>query len=61
MSTRLIGGVIMTHGDDDGLRVPPAIAPQQIVIIPMLREAPEDADLIAYCEEVRAALASRSR
>ncbi|MFM7402999.1 MAG: aminoacyl--tRNA ligase-related protein, partial [Erythrobacter sp.] len=57
VSTRLIGGVIMTHGDDDGLRVPPAIAPQQIVIIPMLREAPEDAELIAYCEEVRAALA----
>lgn len=52
VSTRLIGGVIMTHGDDDGLRVPPAIAPQQIVIIPMLREAPEDADLIEYCQEI---------
>ncbi|MCL9999897.1 MAG: proline--tRNA ligase, partial [Erythrobacter sp.] len=60
VSTRLIGGVIMTHGDDDGLRVPPAIAPQQIVIIPMLREAPEDAELIAYCEGVRAALAATS-
>jgi prolyl-tRNA synthetase len=57
VSTRMIGGVIMTHGDDDGLRVPPAIAPQQIVIIPMLREAPEDAELLAYCEGVRAALA----
>jgi prolyl-tRNA synthetase len=60
VSTRLIGGVIMTHGDDDGLRVPPAIAPQQIVIIPMLREAPEDADLIAYCQTVRAALAAQT-
>ena len=60
VSTRLIGGVIMTHGDDDGLRVPPAIAPQQIVIIPMLREAPEDAELIAYCEGVRAALAAQT-
>jgi prolyl-tRNA synthetase len=60
VSTRLIGGVIMTHGDDDGLRVPPAIAPQQIVIIPMLREAPEDAELIAYCESVRAALAAQT-
>ena len=60
VSTRLIGGVIMTHGDDDGLRVPPAIAPQQIVIIPMLREAPEDAELIAYCEGVRAALATQT-
>jgi prolyl-tRNA synthetase len=50
----------MTHGDDDGLRVPPAIAPHQIVIIPMLREAPEDADLIAYCAELRVALAGKT-
>jgi len=56
VSTRLIGGVIMTHGDDDGLRVPPAIAPQQIVILPMLREDQGDADLLAYCEELRRAL-----
>ncbi len=52
VSTRLIGGVIMTHGDDDGLRVPPRIAPRQIVIIPMLRDKPEDAALIEYCQGV---------
>ena len=50
VSTRLIGGVIMTHGDDDGLRLPPAIAPRQIVIVPMLRDKPEDAEVLAYCE-----------
>ncbi|MEM7778927.1 MAG: proline--tRNA ligase [Pseudomonadota bacterium] len=60
VSTRMIGGVVMTHGDDDGLRVPPRIAPHQIVIIPMLREKPEDEAVLAYCEEVRAALASQS-
>ena len=49
----------MTHGDDDGLRVPPAIAPHQIVILPMLRDNDEDAALLAYCEEVRAALAAQ--
>ena len=49
VSTRLIGGVIMTHGDDDGLRVPPMIAPRQIVIVPMLRDKPEDAALLDYC------------
>ena len=43
VSTRMIGGVIMVHGDDDGLRVPPRIAPWQVVIVPMLRDAPEDA------------------
>ena len=49
VSTRLIGGVIMTHGDDDGLRLPPTIAPRQIVIVPMLRDKPEDAELLDYC------------
>ena len=60
VSTRLVGGVIMTHGDDDGLRVPPRIAPHQVVILPMLREDDGDEALLAYCEEVRAALASQS-
>jgi prolyl-tRNA synthetase len=49
VSTRLIGGVIMTHGDDDGLRMPPKIAPRQIVIVPMLRDKPEDKELLEYC------------
>jgi prolyl-tRNA synthetase len=49
-STRLIGGLIMTHGDDDGLRTPPMIAPKQIVIVPMLRDKPEDAAVLAYCD-----------
>lgn len=48
-STRLIGGVIMTHGDDDGLRVPPLIAPYQVVIIPMLRDKPEDEEVLNFC------------
>ena len=59
-STRMIGGLIMTHGDDDGLRVPPMVAPHQIVILPMLRENDEDEALLAYCEELRVALASQS-
>jgi len=56
VSTRLIGGVIMVHGDDDGLRVPPAIAPRQIVIVPMLRNKPEDANVLGYCEALATAL-----
>lgn len=49
VSTRMIGGVIMTHGDDDGLRCPPRIAPHQIVIVPMLRDNEEDAAILDYC------------
>tara|TARA_Y100000588_G_scaffold390903_1_gene497883 strand:+ start:181454 stop:182920 length:1467 start_codon:yes stop_codon:yes gene_type:complete len=37
VSTRLLGAVIMTHGDDKGLRLPPKIAPYQIVIVPIFR------------------------
>jgi prolyl-tRNA synthetase len=56
----MIGGVIMTHGDDDGLRLPPAIAPKQIVIVPMLRDKPEDADVLAYARSLRADLVKGS-
>jgi prolyl-tRNA synthetase len=43
MSTRLIGGVIMTHGDDKGLVLPPTIAPYQVVIVPIGRGDAADA------------------
>ena len=60
VSTRLIGGVIMTHGDDDGLRLPPAIAPRQIVVVPMLRDKPEDAEVLAYGEALVRGLNAQS-
>jgi prolyl-tRNA synthetase len=60
VSTRMIGGVIMVHGDDDGLRVPPRIAPWQVVIVPMLRDAPEDAAIVDYCKALQQQLASLS-
>ena len=37
-TTRLVGGVVMVHGDDAGLRLPPAVAPYQVVIVPIVRE-----------------------
>ncbi len=60
VSTRMIGGLIMVHGDDDGLRVPPNVAPHQVVILPMLRDDEGDEALLAYCEELRRALAGQS-
>jgi prolyl-tRNA synthetase len=59
-STRLIGGMIMVHGDDDGLRTPPAMAPKQIVIVPMLRGKPEDLELNDYCAALAAELNKQS-
>jgi prolyl-tRNA synthetase len=37
-TTRLVGGVVMAHGDDRGLRIPPRVAPRQVVIVPILRD-----------------------
>lgn len=41
VSTRLIGALIMTHSDDDGLVLPPKLAPVQVVIVPIPKPAPE--------------------
>ncbi len=60
MTTRMIGAAVMTHGDDDGMRAPPAAAPRQIVIVPMLRGKPEDADLKDYCATLAAELNASS-
>jgi prolyl-tRNA synthetase len=57
-STRLVGGVVMAHGDGRGLRLPPRVAPQQAVIVPIFRED-ERADVLraaaAVADELRAA------
>ena len=53
VSTRMIGGLIMTHGDDDGLIIPPRLAPIPVVIVPIFKSTAdrervfEHADLIA--------------
>ena len=57
-TTRLVGGLVMTHGDDRGLRLPPRVAPQQVVIVPIVREG-EEADVLqaaaTVADELRAA------
>jgi prolyl-tRNA synthetase len=59
-STRLIGGVVMTHGDDDGLRLPPMIAPKQVVIVPLLRAKGGDGQVLEYCWELSRRLSAQS-
>ncbi len=53
MSTRMIGGLIMTHSDDNGLVLPPRIAPQQIVIQPIYRNDEQRAAVLAYCQQLK--------
>lgn len=56
VSTRLVGGLIMTHSDDNGLIVPPRLAPLHVVILPILHKEEQRADIMAYCEKLAAEL-----
>jgi prolyl-tRNA synthetase len=56
VSTRLIGGMVMTHGDDVGIVVPPKLAPSQVVIVPIWRKEEEGVAVREKGDEVAARL-----
>jgi prolyl-tRNA synthetase len=58
LSTRFIGAIIMTHGDDQGLIMPPRLAPTQIVIVPIYRDDAERALVLPVVEQVRQKLSA---
>ncbi len=59
VSTRLMGALIMAHGDDNGLVLPPKLAPIQVVMVPIYRSDEEHADVIARLGEIKAQLSSK--
>jgi prolyl-tRNA synthetase len=52
VSTRLIGGVIMTHGDDDGIILPPRVASAHVVLLPIFRKPEERESVMAFTENL---------
>ena len=57
-STRMIGATIMAHGDDAGLRLPPAVAPVQVAIVPIFRSEDERVSVLEVASKLREDLAA---
>ena len=52
VSTRLVGGLIMTHADDNGMVVPPRLAPSHVVILPITPKEATRAQVLEHCEKL---------
>ena len=52
VSTRLIGGLIMAHSDDNGLMLPPKLAPSHVVILPIIHKEEDRANILSYCQKL---------
>ncbi len=61
VSTRLIGALVMTHGDDQGLRLPPQVAPIQAVVVPIWRKAEDRSAVTEFVAKLRETLAGKVR
>jgi len=53
VSTRMVGGIVMVHGDDQGLRLPPVLAPIQVIIVPIWRKDDDISSVFEMSEKVR--------
>ena len=56
LSTRVVGAIIMVHGDDQGLILPPRLAPTQVVIVPIFKTDDEKAQVFAAARKIREGL-----
>ncbi|MBM4429131.1 MAG: proline--tRNA ligase [Chloroflexi bacterium] len=61
LSTRMVGAVVMVHGDDQGLRLPPRLAPIQVVIVPIWKSNEERALVMEQAQSIQARLSAEFR
>lgn len=61
LSWRSVGAVIMVHGDDNGLRLPPNIAPIQVVIVPIYKDEEAKEKVVSHCLKIKEELSSKYR
>lgn len=60
VTTRLVGALVMTHGDDDGIVLPPRLAPAHVVILPIFRNDEEKAIVMDYCRRLETDLKAQT-
>lgn len=60
ITTRLVGALVMVHSDDDGLRLPPRIAPKHVVILPIAPKPEMEAEVMVYADKVAAKIREHS-
>jgi prolyl-tRNA synthetase len=58
-TSRTVGAAIMVHGDDDGMIMPPKLAPHQIVILPVIHDEADKPKILAFCDKIQKELATR--
>jgi len=61
VSTRMVGGLVMTHGDDNGLQLPPRLAPHEVVVVPIWKSDDERATVLDAADALAATLRNWDR
>lgn len=60
VSTRLIGGLIMTHADDEGMVTPPRVAPYQVILVPVIKKPEDEEKVMAYISDLASELKAQT-